>query len=228
MTPRPRGKGPVRVTFEGHDAGKSGMKRLTSTTALALLGALAAGEASAQTYRWTDERGQVNYSQGIDSIPERFRPTAQYLSSPPVAPVPAVTVPGARPPTPTAVGAAQIRFVPGQPIVVNARINETGSVRLLLDTGASVTTISPRVLAQLGVSSREALRGSIRGVTGTASALFVMVNSIDVNGAKAGPIRVVSHDVELGQGEGLLGRDYLDRFIVNIDNQLGILTLTPR
>ena len=85
-----------------------------------------------------------------------------------------------------------------------------------------------RVLAQLGVSSREALRGSIRGVTGTADALFVMVNSIDVNGAKAGPIRVVAHDVELGQGEGLLGRDYLDRFIVNIDNQVGIVTLTPR
>src|SRR5215510_14735214 len=98
------------------------MRRLTGTTALALLGALAAGEVSAQTYRWTDERGQVNYSQGIDNIPERFRPTAQYLSSPPVPPVPGVTVPGARPPTPMAVGAAQIRFVPGQPIVVNARI----------------------------------------------------------------------------------------------------------
>ena len=68
------------------------MKRLTSTTALALLGALATGEAAAQTYRWTDERGQVNYSQGIDSIPERFRPSAQYMSSPPVAPVPAVTL----------------------------------------------------------------------------------------------------------------------------------------
>ena len=204
------------------------MRRFTLTTALALLGGLAAGEASAQTYRWTDEHGHVNYSQGIDSIPERFRPNAEYMSLPPAAPVPAVTAPGTRRPIPVAAGAAQIRFTPGQPILVNARINEAGSVRLLLDTGASVTTISPRVLAQLGVSSREALRGSIRGVTGTADALFVMVNSIDVNGAKAGPIRVVAHDVELGQGEGLLGRDYLERFIVNIDNQLGIVTLTPR
>lgn len=203
------------------------MKGLTVGTALALLG-LAAPEASGQTYRWTDEQGRVNYTQGIDSIPERFRPNAQFLTSPPIAPAPAVTAPGARSGIPKATGAAQVRFTPGQPILVSARINETGSVRLLLDTGASVTTISPRVLAQLGVSSREALRGSIRGVTGTADALFVMVNTIDVNGAKAGPIRVVAHDVELGQGEGLLGRDYLDRFIVNIDNQLGIVTLTPR
>jgi predicted aspartyl protease len=140
-----------------------------------------------------------------------------------------VTTPGTRPAgTAASGGAAQVRFTPGRPILVNARINDGGSVQLLLDTGASVTTISPRVLAQLGVSSRDALRGSIRGVTGTAAALFVMVNSIDVNGAKAGPIRVVAHDVELGQGEGLLGRDYLDRFIVNIDNQAGIVTLTPR
>jgi hypothetical protein len=203
------------------------MKGLAAGTALTLL-SLCASEAAAQVYRWTDDQGRVNYSQGIDSIPERYRPSAQFLSSPPSAPAPAVTVPGGRPGTPLAAGAAQIRFTPGQPILVNARINDTGSVRLLLDTGASVTTISPRVLAQLGVSSREALRGSIRGVTGTADALFIMVNSIDVNGAKAGPIRVVAHDVELGQGEGLLGRDYLDRFIVNIDNQVGIVTLTPR
>jgi predicted aspartyl protease len=204
------------------------MRRLTvGTAALALMGLGPATEASAQTYRWTDDQGRVNYSQGVDSIPERFRPSAQFLSSPPSAPAPAMTTRGARP-TPLAAGSAQIRFTPGQPILVSARINETGSVRLLLDTGASVTTISPRVLAQLGVSSRDALRGSIRGVTGTADALFVLVSSIDVNGAKAGPIRVVAHDVELGQGEGLLGRDYLDRFIVNIDNQLGIVTLTPR
>ena len=29
--------------------------------------------ASAQMYRWTDERGEVHYSQGIDSVPPRFR-----------------------------------------------------------------------------------------------------------------------------------------------------------
>jgi hypothetical protein len=192
------------------------MRRLTvGTAALALLGLGLATVVSAQTYRWTDEQGRVNYSQGIDSIPERFRPGAQFLTSPPPAPASAVTTPGTRPAgTAASGGAAQVRFTPGRPILVNARINDGGSVQLLL--------------AQLGVSSRDALRGSIRGVTGTAAALFVMVNSIDVNGAKAGPIRVVAHDVELGQGEGLLGRDYLDRFIVNIDNQAGIVTLTPR
>jgi predicted aspartyl protease len=123
-------------------------------------------------------------------------------------------------------GAAQIRFTPGQPILVNARINDGGR-RFLLDTGASVTTISPRVLyPRLGVSSRGP-PGSIRG-TGTAAALFVMVNTIDVNGARRAPSAWSPTTSSLGQGEGLLGRDYLDRFIVNIDNQAGIVTLTPR
>lgn len=187
---------------------------------LLLLGLAAA--AGAQMYRWTDERGQAHYGHGLDSVPERYRNNARLLSLP-------APPPESRPASPAApAGAAEIRFTPGQPIWVSAWINNAGSAQLMLDTGASVTTISPRVLEQLGVSSRSALRGSIKGVTGVADALFVLVDSIEVAGARAGPIRVVSHDSELGQGDGLLGRDFLDRFTVNIDNAAGIVTLTPR
>jgi predicted aspartyl protease len=200
---------------------------VAATTASALVLCLAP-VAPAQVYRWADEQGGVNYSQGLDSVPERFRSGAQFVTSPTAPPAPAPLAPPSRAAGVVVTGGAQIRFTPGQAIMVNARINDSGSVRLLLDTGASVTTINPRVLNQLGVSSRDAVRGFIRGVTGQADTLFVVVNSIDVNGAKAGPIRVVAHDVDLGQSDGLLGRDYLDRFQVSIDNQAGIVTLTPR
>jgi hypothetical protein len=152
-----------------------------------------------------DEQGRVNFSQGLDSVPERYRSGAQFVNTPAAPPTVAPLIPSGRATGAAVAGGGQIRFTPGQAILVNARINDTGSVKLLLDTGASVTTINPRLLAQLGVSSRDAVRGSIRGVTGSADTLFVMVNSIDVNGAKAGPIRVVAHDVELGQADGLLG-----------------------
>jgi predicted aspartyl protease len=200
---------------------------LAATTVSALVLCFAPA-APAQVYRWTDEHGRVNYSQGLDSVPERFRSGAQFVNSPAVAPAAAPLTSFGRATGAAVSGGGQIRFTPGQAIMVNARINDSGSVRLLLDTGASVTTINPRLLSQLGVSSRDAVRGSIRGVTGSADTLFVVVNSIDVNGAKAGPIRVVAHDVELGQADGLLGRDFLDRFQVSIDNQAGIVTLTPR
>src|SRR5213593_573540 len=46
--------------------------------AVLLLGlTLLPGPAQAQTYRWVDEDGTVHYSQGMDSIPERYRAQAR-------------------------------------------------------------------------------------------------------------------------------------------------------
>jgi hypothetical protein len=39
---------------------------------------------------------------------------------------------------------------------------------------------------------------------------------------------VAAHDVDLGQGDGLLGRDFLDQFTVNIDSSAGVVTLSPK
>jgi hypothetical protein len=40
---------------------------------------------------------------------------------------------------------------------------------------------------------------------------------------------VVAHDSGLGSGrDGLLGRDFLDNFIVNIDSAARLVTLTPK
>ena len=111
--------------------------------------------------------------------------------------------------------------------MVSARINDGGSVQLMLDTGASRTVISPNALTSLGISHRDARRGTIRGVTGEAEVLAVRVDSIDVNGARHGPLVVVSHDTGFGRGDGLLGRDFLDHFLVTIDNAAGVVTLRP-
>ncbi|MGH7397045.1 MAG: aspartyl protease family protein [Candidatus Rokuibacteriota bacterium] len=183
---------------------------------------------SAQIYRWTDERGEVRYSQGIHSVPPQFRGGAVMMSAPsqpapaPAAPEPAT---GSGPPA----GVARIPFSPGQPIMVSARINGGGTTQLILDTGAQGTVINPIALAALGVSYRDAVRGSIKGVTGDAKVLAVKVDSIEVEGARAGPLMVVSHDADLGSGtDGLLGRDFLDHFIVTIDSVARVVTLTPK
>ncbi|MGH7384704.1 MAG: aspartyl protease family protein [Candidatus Rokuibacteriota bacterium] len=183
---------------------------------------------SAQIYRWTDERGEVRYSQGIHSVPPQFRGGAVMMSAPsqpapaPAAPEPAT---GSGPPA----GVARIPFTPGQPIMVSARINGGGTTQLILDTGAQGTVINPIALAALGVSYRDAVRGSIKGVTGDAKVLAVKIDSIEVEGARAGPLMVVSHDADLGSGtDGLLGRDFLDHFIVTIDSVARVVTLTPK
>ena len=179
----------------------------------------------AQMYRWTDEQGGTHYGQGIYAVPERFRSRAQLLTFPERPAAPAAS-------SSSAEGAvsqgARISFTPGKPIMVSAKINGGGSAQLMLDTGASVTVINPRVLAGMGIGSREALRGSVKGATGSADVLFVPVESIEVGEARSGPLRVAAHDVDLGQGDGLLGRDFLDQFTVNIDSTAGVVTLSPK
>jgi predicted aspartyl protease len=124
---------------------------------------------------------------------------------------------------------ARIPFTPGQPIMVSAKINGGGTTQLILDTGAQGTLISPTALAALGISYRDAVRTSIKGVTGDANALAVKIDSIEVDGARVGPLMVVAHDSGLGSGrDGLLGRDFLDNFIVNIDSAARLVTLTPK
>jgi Domain of unknown function (DUF4124)/Aspartyl protease len=181
-----------------------------------------AAPASAQIYRWTDERGEVRFSQGINSVPPQARGGAVIVSTPgqpaPAAPAPAETPADTGAPA----GAARIPFTPGRPIMVSAQINGG-------DTGAQGTVISPAALAALGISYRNAARGSIRGVTGETSVLAVRIESIEVEGARVGPLMVISHDAGLGSGtDGLLGRDFLDNFIVTIDSSSRIVTLTPK
>jgi predicted aspartyl protease len=140
--------------------------------------------------------------------------------------------PDTTPPVPAAAtsspGVGRVRFTPGQPIMVSVRINGATPATLMLDTGATRTVINPRVLEAVGVNYRDAQRGSIRGVTGEAPVLAVRVESIEASGARSGPLLVVAHDTGFGQGDGLLGRDFLDQFSVNIDNSAGLVTLTPR
>jgi predicted aspartyl protease len=206
------------------------MSRSRPAAFLALLLALAAvafwpATARAQMYRWTDEQGGTHYSQGIDSVPARFRSKAELLVYPerPAAPAASPSPAGGE-----ASRLTRISFTPGKPIMVSAKINGEGSAQLMLDTGASVTVINPRVLAGMGIGSRDALRGSVKGATGAADVLFVPVQSIEVGGARSGPLRVAAHDVDLGQGDGLLGRDFLDQFTVNIDNTAGVVTITAK
>ncbi|HLQ22219.1 MAG TPA: aspartyl protease family protein [Gemmatimonadales bacterium] len=182
--------------------------------------------ASAQIYRWVSDEGDVHYSQGVDSVPVRLRPSAVIIGyDRPSPPEPeAAAVPG------LPAGTGRVKFTPGQPIMVTARINDTGSVQLMLDTGAARTVINPAALSTLGVSYASARRASLKGVTGDANVEAVRVESLDVSGAMYGPLIVISHDTGFGleKMDGLLGRDFLDNFTITIDNVAGVLTLTPK
>jgi hypothetical protein len=201
-----------------------------SVALLALLGALVAGfalPAWAQLYRWTNDRGEVHFTEGLESIPDPFRGNATLLGHPRPPEPAALSVP---PPSAAGEGAilARIPFVPGVPIVVSARVNGGRSVQLVLDTGADRTIIAPQALSALGADMRLGRRGTLHGVTGTAEVGLVVLESIEVGQAKVGPIEVLAYNPNLTRGEGLLGRDFLDRFVVNIDTRTRVVQLGRR
>jgi len=182
--------------------------------------------ADAQFFRWTDERGVTHYTEGLDSVPERYRGAATplgYRNSP-------APPPGTAPETPKGAETV-IRFTPGRHIVVNARVNGSASAKLILDTGAGSTLISPRVLVAAGVSlTRGTVAARTRGVATGADVdvQLVQIDSLSVGDAHAGRMLVSSYEMQMPDVDGLLGQDFLARFNVQIDPAAGVVKLSPK
>lgn len=207
---------------------------------LTLLISLVPLPAAAEIFRYTDERGINHYVEGLESVPQQYRARAVPLgmsNNTLTEPAPPGGVDPSKRPEPGSdprstprsdKGGASIRYAPGKPIMVTATVNGSASAQLLLDTGADKTMINPRVLVAAGASlSRPAGSAMVTGVAGSQEMQFVTINSLEVAGAMVGRLIVAAHDAP-GIGDGLLGRDFLDHFSVNIDSAKGIVTLTPR
>ena len=195
---------------------------------LALTLTLLTTPASAEIVKYTDDSGTNHYVEGIQSVPQQYRARAVPLglsndgsAAPPRGTLEPIG-------TASVKGGAIIRYAPGQRIMVNATVNGSAPAQLLLDTGADRTMINPRVLAAAGVSlARPVGSATVSGVGGSQQMQFVTINSLDVAGATVGRLTVAAHGVD-GAGDGLLGRDFLDQFSVNIDSAKGVVTLTPK
>jgi len=189
---------------------------------LILICTLLPGVTQADIYYWVDDQGIQNYTTRFESIPEPYRPKVQLLPSPPSPPAPPELE---RSPTPK--GVTKIPFTPGLPVLVSVKINGTGPITLILDTGSDRTLVTPAALQRLGISTENGPRGVLKGVTGTSDVNAVWVNSVEVDEARVGPVLIIAYDADLKAAEGLLGRDFLAHFNVMIDSKERVVTLTP-
>jgi predicted aspartyl protease len=197
------------------------MTRIVLATALLLA---AASPAAAALYRWVDSAGVTHYTSERNSIPEKYRGSAREVQHPSArTPQPAASPasPAASPTT-----GAVVPLPAGAPIMVEALLNGV-PLRLLLDTGADRTVISPAALGRAGIDSTQGTPFRISGVTGSSPASLVNVPRLDIAGAQVGPLGVVAFAVP-GEVDGLLGRDVLDAFTVTFDPAQNRATLTPR
>jgi len=107
-------------------------------------------------------------------------------------------------------------------------INGSWTGPLLLDTGASVTLISPAVARAAGVTiESDTPRVEVQGVAGRTRGPIVTLTSLQVGEVEARGIRAVV--VELPTGlHGLLGNSFLSRYTFTLDPREGALRLHPR
>jgi predicted aspartyl protease len=179
---------------------------------------LAAGAAHGQLYRWTDAAGTVHYTGDLATIPPAYRDRARDIGAPTPGPPQAVAPPAA--------AGVTIPYT-GGPLVVDVSLNGV-ALRLMLDTGADRTLISPAAMARAGFDVVGGPAVHIRGVTGDAQGTLVSVPRLDVAGTRVGPVAVVVHALP-GQGvDGLLGRDVLDAFTLTVDAAAQRAILMPR
>jgi hypothetical protein len=184
--------------------------------------------ADAQIYRWVDENGVPHFAEGIDSVPDRYRSRAVPLGLR-NAPAPPPGAEGGAAKS-VASGSTTIRFVPGGRIMVDVKINGAATAQLLFDTGADRTLISPRALQAAGVRlAGPSATGQIVGATGSEQIRFVVVDSLEIGEARVGRMPVGAYNLPTTDvGDGLLGRDFLDQFNVQIDSARGTVTLSPK
>jgi len=94
--------------------------------------------------------------------------------------------------------------------------------------GSDTTVISPRALAAAGVRLGNSATGEVAGATGRGPMEFVDVDSLEVGEARVGRMPVAAQNLPIDGNDGVLGRDFLDRFNVNIDSGKGVVTLTSK
>lgn len=115
----------------------------------------------------------------------------------------------------------------GATLSVGVRIpGVAGEYRFILDTGASITAISPRLLRELPAPRA---RGSVRLSTanGEVEAPLITLAALEVSGARVRDLDVVVLD-SLDRYDGLLGLSFLDRFNMELDRNRNEMTLRLR
>ncbi len=109
------------------------------------------------------------------------------------------------------------------PVTISYR-SETVQARLLLDTGAGITTISPRLASRLGIRPEH----TTRTVGRVADGSFISANNIIVDYLQVGPKTKQSVEVAVLQMngpemgfDGLLGMNFLGdfRYHINLGGQ---------
>src|SRR5688572_29748628 len=111
-------------------------------------------------------------------------------------------------------------------ILMRVRVNNSEPLKFIFDTGASVSVISPELAAKLGLKTEGKVRGTATG--GAIEASLIKGVTLSVEGAKVSNqlIAAISFGaVPCFQFDGIIGYDFINQFVVEIDYANSIMNL---
>jgi clan AA aspartic protease (TIGR02281 family) len=211
------------------------MKRVTLLMVVsAVVPLLAVSSSWALTYECADAAGNKIFT---DSSSQLKNCAAATASAPPVQTI------GPRLPEPILqpVASGQLAQVAGlitipltkigQSLVVQARLNGTRDVKLIVDTGAEIMVLSHAAAMDAGLlPSQTVTTVTLNTAGGSVRADVFRVGSVSLGKAEVRNVTAAVHDLSDAPSgiDGLLGLTFLDRFLVTLDMQKGELQLMPR
>ena len=115
-------------------------------------------------------------------------------------------------------------------ILIPAHVNDRGPYEFILDTGAGMSLLSPRVAGELGIEATGSREG--RGAAGRVTVSIARVDSLGIGEARSGPMPVgIAADVDrIGAAvghriDGDLGYDFLKTFRLTLDYRRRVIRL---
>jgi predicted aspartyl protease len=162
-------------------------------------------------YEYTDVDGVIHFVDGMEKIPARYRDRVVVRKD----------TPAARQTTRVLVADHQIHV----PVTLRNGDRSVQAV-MLLDTGASMTTITGELAARLNIATDTARQTTTRLADGRRVAISVArIDGVAVGARTKSPLEIgiLQHQGDPELHDGLLGLDFLGEFQYQIDMANGLI-----
>ena len=184
--------------------------------------------ASGAVYKWVDCDGRRHFTNQLSSVPLTFRPQGDTGGSPAGPSCTRKTAPtmhGEK-------GQASRYIVPlhqaNDVLFVEALLNDTVRLPMLIDTGASYTIISTGIARRLGLSLHTSAHVPVRAVGQTIQAPLTQVRALSIGHVTRHNVPVLVYGDGIDQRQtGILGMSFLKHFEFTIDVLTQRIILTP-
>jgi len=174
-------------------------------TTLATIPALAA------LFTYRDEKGKLHAVSSPDEIPEKYRRGAKTVSDKKNEPE-----------------GANIKLDrSNNSLFIEVSFGEAGKHLMVLDTGASISMISEKLAADLGLKSTQSV--IIHTASGMIEVPLVTVPEVSVAHFKVRDLSIAVNNLPgESKAQGLLGIDFLNHFKMELDTAAGSLYLRQK